>query len=264
MTNLIATNNTPRSTYATVSADATRGYAVLDAPEVADLMLQGLRDANALQGVKAEIVYDAPSTRWEIRAIVGAPVDIMEHRGVGRVHSLYLALSGADNGVERIRGSGGAIRARCMNCTKSIAEIPGLKWSRIHKGDVTEIRAMVAAMPAKFGALLTDLRSVWAQASASYYLDSDGGRLSPTEVISRLVYNDIVPHGGMTPDEAYARYTQAYAAEDHPSSAAGIIMAIQRAAHESTWTTKWSTVEIEDAAAEMLYQPNYTLDAVNA
>ncbi len=253
-----------RSAFATVSASSNKSYAVLDAPEVADLMLAGLKDANALQGVKADITYDASTTHWQIKAIVGAPVDIMGHRGVGRVHSLYLAVSGADNGTERIRGSGGALRVRCMNCTKSLAKIDGLNWSKVHKGDVSEIRAQVAAMPAKFGALLADLRSVWAQASAQYYLDEDGARLSPTEAITRLVYSDLIPDGGVGHETALAYYLQAYAAEDHPTSAAGIVQAIQRAAHESTWRTKWSTVEIEESASALLYQPQYTLGAIEA
>ena len=149
-----------------------------------------------------------------------------------------------------------------MNATKSQANLPGMNWRKVHKGDPSVIRNLIAGMPAKFGALVADLRSVWARASAEHYLDADGGRLSPKEAITRLVGNDLIPTGGKSTEDAIAYYVSAYAAEDHPESAAGIIMAIQRAAHECTWSTKWSTVEIEESASNLLYQPVYTLAEV--
>ncbi len=257
------TTVSPRSTFAAVSSNTSKGYTVFDGNQVADLMLRGLRDAG-VSDIKGQITYDPTTTQYRIKALLNAPIDIMAHRGVGRVHSAFLAVSGADNGIERFRGSGGIERRRCMNATISQANIEGLNWSRVHKGDVTEIRALIANMPSLLAPMISDLRDVWARASAEYYLDTDGARLSPSEAITRLVYNNLVPHGGKSADQALAYYLQAYAAEDHPASAAGIIMALQRAAHESTWATKWSTVEIEESAGKLLYQNNYTLDAVEA
>lgn len=254
---------TNQTAFALVSSDSTRGYTVFDGHQVADLMMAGLQDAGC-RDLKGEITYDPTTTQYQIKALINAPIDILAHQGVGRVHSAWLAVSGADNGIERFRGSGGIERRRCMNATLSQADLPGLTWSRIHKGDVTEIRALIAGMPACIAPMIADLQSVWARASAEYYLDADGDRLSPTEAITRLVYNKVIPHGGKSADDALAYYLQAYAAEDHPTSAAGIVMAIQRAAHESPWSTKWSTVEIEASASDLLYQNNYTLDAIEA
>lgn len=251
-----------RSVFAIVSADEKRGYAVLDAPEVADLVLQGLRDVG--QGdAKAEVKYDPESTRYRIRALVQAPVDIMAHRGVGRVHRVFLDVRGGDNGETSICGQMGVLRIRCLNA--SLAQTNGTAWSRIHRGSSEAIRAFVADMCGKWSVVAEEMRSLWARASAEHYLDSETGlALSPQEAITRLVGNGLLPTGGLTTEAAIDAYVAAWHEEEGVNSAAGVIMAIQRAAHETTWRTKWATDEIESAASGLLYQHVYTLDEVTA
>jgi hypothetical protein len=249
-----------RSIYGMVSTGP-KGYSVLDGGEVADLVLRGLRDSGQDTGAKGEVVYDANSTRYKIRTIVQAPIDIMQFRGVGRVHQIFLDISGGDNGMASVEGSMGAIRIRCMNA--SLSQANGTKWSRVHKGNMaSDVRAMIPEMVRKFGVVAADMQAVWANAAAHYYLDVDGSNLSPAEAITRLVAGGYVPTGGKTVEQAIDAYTQAWKAEESPSSAAGIVMAIQRAAHESTWSTKWSTAEIEESASNLLYSKVYTLAEV--
>jgi len=247
-----------RSVFAIVSANASKGYTVCDAGTVADLVSSGLKDAGMLSGSRTEVTYDQPTTRYKMRTILQAPIDIPAFRGVGRVHQLFLDVWGADDGMASIEGLTGAMRIRCMNATKSLAE--GASFSKVHKGDLNEIRRLVSGLTRQFGTVAKSLSDVWMRASAEYYLDSESGaRLSPQEAITRLVVNGLVPTGERTEEQAIDRYVAAWRAEDSPSSAAGIIMAVQRAAHESDWGSKWATDSIESTAAEMLYQPVYTL-----
>lgn len=247
-----------RSAFAIVSSDPKRGYQVLDGDQVADLVLAGLKDAGQLSGARAEVKYDAETTRYDIRVMVAAPIDINAFRGVGRVHQFYMSIRGGDNGSTSISGRMGAIRLRCLNA--SLSEADGTAWTRIHRGDGTELRRLVADMPSKFGEVARSLQDVWARAAAEHFLDSDGGRLSVQEAITRLVAHDYIPRGGLELDAAVDHYMAAWRAEDSPHSAAGVIMAVQRAAHEATWRTSWAQEDIEDAASHLLYQPVWVLD----
>ena len=249
------------SSYALVSANARQGYTICDGNQVADLVLNGLRDANMLAGAKTAVTYEEGSTRYSLRTIVQAPIDIAAFRGVGRVHQIYMDVTGGDDGMASVKGSMGAIRIRCLNASLSRAE--GSTWRVVHKGGMVEISRLVASMAGKFAAVATDMQEVWARAAGNYYLDADGGRLSPTEAITRLVAHGYVPTGELSAEGAIEAYTAAWRAEDSPESAAGIIMAVQRAAHETNWRTKWGESDIEVAASDLLYQPVYVLDEAN-
>lgn len=255
--------STSREIFGIVSSDSTRGYTVFDGPQVADLVARGLRDVGMLSGTKCEIKYDAPTTRYQIRAIVPAPVEIPDHRGVGRLSSLYLDIQGRDDGMGRISGGIGAIVFRCMNA--SLAQTEGSTWSRVHKGNLNEIRALVTGMIGSFGSVARDLQNVWTRAAANHYLDSETGlALSVPEAIERLIASEQIPTGGMDPAVALDYYRAAWRAEGSPASAAGVVDTLTRAAHESTWRTSWACPEIEAAASDLLYQSNYRLASIEA
>jgi hypothetical protein len=251
-----------RSIFAIVSPDQRKGYTVCDGNQVADLVQAGLSQAGMLRGSKAEVTYEQASTRYKIRTILQAPIDIPAFRGVGRVHQVFLDVQGGDDGNASVKGQLGIVRLRCMNASKS--EATGTTFDRVHRGDVNHIRNLVRQLCGKFGAVAKSMSDLWTKASANYYLDPEGGRLSPEEAIKRLVLNGMVPTGERTPAEAIERYTSAWKAEEGVYSAAGIVMAIQRAAHEADWKSSWATDEIEDAASHMLYQPVYTLKDARA
>lgn len=245
-----------RSTFAIVSSDRKQGYTVFDGHQVVDCVAEGLRDAGMV-GSKAELTYEQATTRYNLRTILQAPIDIPSFRGVGRVHQIFLDVSGGDDGNASVKGQLGAIRVRCMNASKSQAK--GMEFRRIHKGNLSDIRGHVKALTRQFSRLAESLQAVWTKASANYYLDPSGGRLSPPEAIARMVRNGLLPMGERTEVQAIDRYVSAWRAEESPASADGIVMAVQRAAHESDWGTKWATDEIEDVASTMLYQPVYVL-----
>jgi hypothetical protein len=250
------------SVFAIVSADPKRGYAVCDGPEVASYVERGLRDANMLDGSKCELKYDPESTRYKIRTVLQAPIEIAAHRGVGRVHRVFMDVSGGDNGETSIRGAMGALRIRCLNATLSQAD--GMTWHRRHVGDANQVRALVADMARQWSVVAREIQALWTKAGAEYYLSPEGGRLDAPEAIRRLVAHGYVPTGGLSKEDATDAYLQAWGEEEGVHSTAGVIMAIQRAAHETTWKTKWSTEEIEEAASGLLYQNVYQLREVDA
>jgi hypothetical protein len=243
-----------REAFGIVSADPVRGYAVFDGPQVADLMLAGLKDAGMLSGAKMTLDYDRESTRYDIRAVVQAPVDVPAFSGVGRVHQLFARVTGGDDGQSSVKGGIGALRIRCLNAT--LVEAKGVEWSQRHVGqDATaNIRQLVAGMVGQFQAAADSLIEVWSRAAAHHYLDTDGTPLSVHEAITRLVANKHIGTGGLEADQAIDNYMAAWRAEDSPTSAAGILMAVQRAAHESTWTTSWARADLEEQASGLLYQ----------
>jgi hypothetical protein len=248
-----------REAFAIVSTDQVKGYKVYDGPEVADQVGRALRD-RSISGAKVQITYDRESTRYQIRATVQAPIDIPALAGVGRIHQAFLQVSGGDDGQTAFRGQMGALRIRCLNA--SLAESTIGTWRHAHKGDLSALRGLIAGQVDSFGDLAASLSAAWSDAACHHYLHTDGTALSVKEAVTRLVYAKHVPAPGGDKDAAIERYMAAWRAEDHPSSAAGIIMAIQRAAHESTWSTSWATPEIEQAASGLLYQQVYTLPEI--
>ncbi len=248
-----------REGFGAVGTDPKRGYVVFDGPQVAEIALQGLSDKGL--AAKADVVYDRPSTRYSFRLIVQAPVDIPALGAVGRLHQIVVDLKGGDDGMTSVSGRLGIIRLRCLNA--SLAMNDGSAWTKTHRGQASEIRDLVAGMVDSFGAVGNQLRDVWTRAAAEHYLSEDGMALPPDEAIVRLVAAGHIPTGGLTAEDAVDRYVSAWR-EEPVYTTAGILMAVQRAAHESTWSSKWATVEIEEAASNLLYQPIYALREVEA
>lgn len=240
-----------RQIFAIVSSGA-RGYTAYDSDAVmADL-------ARAMPDTKCQIEYDPATTRLRARAYIQAPVDISAFVGVGRVHRAGVQLTTRDDGMMALTGRAFIERVRCKNHT--LVEEKQGEIRRRHVGDYAQLRAQINTLVGRMPAMIDALRGLWSRAAAEYYLDSESGiQLSAPEAITRLVVHGHVPTGGLEEKDAIAAYTNAWRVEDSPHSAAGVLMAVQRAAHETTWRTKWSSDEIESAASELLYQPVYAL-----
>jgi hypothetical protein len=132
-------------------------------------------------------------------------------------------------------------------------------------GKLPTLEAKVAAVVDGLPEMISEFRDLWARAAADYYLDSESGaQLSAPEALLRLVAAGHLPRCGESVEDATDRYVRAWRAEDSPHSAAGIVMAAQRAAHEGEWRTKWADDEIETSASALLYQSVFALDAVEA
>jgi len=189
------------------------------------------------------------------RLIVQAPIEIPSFIGVGRIHQAGIELSTGDDGTRRVSGRAFIVRIRCKNHTL-VTEERGT-FDRKHIGDAKEIQREVARLMGNMPTLISDLKALWSHAAAAYYLDESGANLSAPEAITRLVQHGHLPLGGLDTAAAIDAYVSAWRAEESPHSVAGVIMAVQRAAHETSWRTKWADESIEETAAELLAQPVY-------
>jgi hypothetical protein len=238
-----------------VFSSSKRGYVAYDTDRL-------LAEAAKLQpGLRVDLKYDADTTRMRARCIAQAPIDIPAFVGVGRVHQIGFDLRSADDGSMSIQCQPFLIRVRCKNA--SLVQTQGRRHTFRHVGTFKNLEEQLqnALKLATDG--IDTMRDLWAQAAAEHFLDTESGAsLSVTETFKRLIAHEYIPTGGLTDDEALDRYLAAWRAEESPHSAMGIIMAMQRAAHESTWETKWAQDEIEESASNLLYQHVYTLDGI--
>lgn len=244
-----APDGTGRQAFAMVS----KKYAPYDG----DACLRDL--AKALPGVKCELRYNPENTETRVRALIQAPIDIPAFVGVGRVHQAGIEFRTRDDGMGSLSGRGFLVRVRCKN--HSLATEQATKIKRRHVGTQADLVAELQGLLGTIPTMIEKLRELWSNAAAHHYLDTDGTPLSVQEALTRLIVNEHIPTGGLKLDDAVENYMSAWRAEESPTSAAGIMMAVQRAAHEGSWRTKWATDEIEEAASKALYQPVYVLAA---
>ncbi len=249
----VRTYRDERQVFALVSGSS-RGYTICDGDDVLHKL------ARVLPDTRCETSYDARTTRLRARAYVQAPCDIPAFTSVGRVHKCGVQLTTRDDGMGSIEMRLFVERVRCKNHTL-VSEAFGMV-RRKHTGSYAKLVDQLHTLVGKMPEMIDSMRSLWARAATAYYLDSEtGAQLDAPEAIARLVHAGHVPTGGMEPSEAIDAYVAAWRAEESPSSAAGVAMAIQRAAHETSWRTRWADDEIEESASALLYQPVYTLDA---
>ncbi len=152
-----------------------------------------------------------------------------------------------------LSGKGFLVRVRCKN--HSLTTEAATQIKRKHTGSVGELQAQIATLLGTIPAMIEEMTGLWARKASEHYLDTNGTALSVEEALTRLVGHGHIPTGGLRLEDAVANYMSAWKAEESPTSAAGVLMAVQRAAHEGSWKTKWSDSEIEESASALLYQP---------
>lgn len=232
-----------------------RSYAPFDSDKLIDALRKACPD------VRAHVEYDHETTECRIKAYFMAPLDLLEFgAGVGRIHHVYMDWRTGDNGTMSLTGQLGIVRAVCRNA--GLARTKKSSITLRHSGNYERIASAVATLNASSAEVIQNLREVWHESLMNQYLDSETGEaLSPQDAIVRLVAQGMLPLGGLTAEEAEARYIDAWHQEP-VYSAGGVIMAVQRAAHAGgAWKTKWYEDDIESAATDLLYQHNYVLDA---
>lgn len=230
-----------------IFAGSNRGYTKFDSN---DLLAQA---AKLQPDLKVMLTYDPDTTRIKARCIKQAPIDIPAFNGVGRVHQIGFDLRTADDGSMSLQCQPILIRIRCKNA--SLVQVKGKRHAFRHVGKFESLQEQMAQAIQLASEAIGEMARLWSRAAAEHFLDSETGQaLSVEETIARLVHGEYIPTGGLSPEDAISAYMAAYHAEESPASAQGVIMAIQRAAHESSWKTKWADDEVEEAASNLLYQ----------
>lgn len=219
-----------------------------------------LRDiAKAMPGTKCDLRYNPETTETRARVLIQAPIDVPAFIGVGRVHQAGIEFRTRDDGMASLSGRGFLVRVRCKN--HSLVTENATKIKRRHTGEQSGLVEQVQNLLGTIPGMIAELSELWGKAAAHHYLDTDGTPLSVEEALTRLVFHGHIPSGGLNVEGAVANYMAAWKAEESPTSAAGVLMAVQRAAHEETWRTKWAVDEIEESASAALYQSVYVLAA---
>jgi hypothetical protein len=230
-----------------------RAYAPFDSDKLVDSLRKICPDT------RLKVDYDQPTTECRVKAYFMAPLDLLEFgAGVGRVHHVYMDWRTADNGTMSLSGSLGIVRAVCRN--SGLAHHKKASVTLRHSGNYERLAQAVTTLNEGMAEVVDSLRKVWQRALTEQYTDRESGSaLSPQEAIKRLVAQGMVPLAGESEESATERYIDAWSREP-VYSAGGIVMAIQRAAHEGSWSTKWAEDQIEESASELLYQRVYVLD----
>lgn len=249
-----------REAFAVQGPESKRGYVEFDSDAV---ITEAARQLAHL-GLKADVRYSEESTRMSARLFVQAPIDIPAFTGVGRVHQAGVLLRCADNGSLSIQADSFIIRVRCLNAT--LVRAKGGKKTRVrHVGNVSRIGEELVAALDQVSEVIPELTSLWQRAAVEHYVDkASGTQIGMQDAFERLVSAGHLPKGGLGVAGAVEAYMSAWRAEESPANAMGVIMAAQRAAHETTWRSQWAEDEVNEAASALLYQPVYTLDSVEA
>jgi len=244
-----------RVLFALQGPESSRGYTEFDSDRV---LFEAARQLRGM-GLKADVLYSQESTRMTAKLFVQAPIDVPAFVGVGRVHQAGVIIRCADNGSLSIQVDGLIVRVRCMNATLVRAK-GGHKVRVRHVGDVSRMGEAVRAALAQATAAVPELTNLWQRAAVEHYVDkASGTTLGMQEAFERLVAAGHLPKCGLGAAGAVEAYMSAWRAEDSPASAMGVVMAAQRAAHETSWKSQYAEDEVNEAASQMLYQPVYTL-----
>lgn len=240
-----------REVYALVS----HKYAPLDSDRVL------MQVARAMPGCKADVEYDADTTRMRARVYVQAPVDVAAFNGVGRVHQAGVQVTTRDDGLGSLQVEGFLMRIRCLNHSLSTTNTAVRR--KKHMGATADLQRSIQQVIGTLPELIEEMRALWTRSAAEHYVDSaSGGRISVSEAVSRMIHFKHLPTCGLSADDAHDRYMDAWRAEESVYSAAGIVMAVQRAAHEGSWRTRWADEEIETAAGELLSRTSWALPEI--
>lgn len=246
-------------TRATTDGDARELYAVVGATYVPyDLDAIAADVAELLPSdARARVRYDRQRAR--IDAVLCNPHYFPDSSGtasVGEAHRLGLRITTADDGTGGFRLRWSAERIRCVNLTllKGARTVFTARHTRADLAD--GIRAALAEQ----GAVMDEFAGAWRAAWQAYYLDGStrGGQLDGEEALRRMVFHGLVRIQGLRKLEVWTAVKAAWDAEPG-HSVASVHNAITRAAHQAPTLRDWASDEVEEQAAERLYQRAHVL-----
>lgn len=222
-----------RAAYAVVSPR----YVPCDLPAVVSTLREALP-----RGAKGAVVVAGP--RWEIRAFYGSPIEPV----VGEVFNCGVVVTGADDGSAPVCVRAIAERVRCVNLTRLTGTAVNVDIRHSSRQILAQVRQALEASSQAVSVFATD----WADAMQQQ-LFADGSAYQPAEIFAALVRADLVraPSGCSTSDFV-DRLVTAWRVE--PSyTRAGLVNAITRVAHTSSWTRSWVTADLEEQAGELVH-----------
>ena len=150
------------------------GYSNADADASIDELLSC--DLLGAPGVRGDFRYDPGSTAWRLRAQLTNPSPV-EEQHVGEPFSVYVDVSGRDNGTGRWIAGGGTEIWSCSN--GAVRCVDGVRMRRIHRGNV--LRDVDVAIRAAMSAS-SELIEAWGR-----------NRTIEAEMPSKVTIEDAIP-----------------------------------------------------------------------
>lgn len=209
---------------------------------------------------RVRVRYDRQRAR--IDAVLCNPHHFPDSSGaasVGEAHQLALRITTADDGTGGFRLRWSAERIRCVNLTL-LRGSNTVFTARHTQADLAEgIRAALEVQ----GTVMDEFAAVWRDAWQSFYLDTtkSGGQLDGEEALRRMVFHGLVKIPGLRKPDVWSAVKAAYDAEPG-STVAHVHNAITRAAHTAPTERSWADDEVEEQAADRLYQRVHVLNAI--
>jgi len=237
-----------RELYAVVG----QGYIPYDLDAIAADIAKEMPD-----DARTRVRYDGARARIDV--ILQNPHHYPDSTGaasVGEAHRLVLRITTADDGTGGFKLRWSAERIRCINLTLLKGDHTVFMARHTRADLIDTARSALLAQ----GKAADGFAAAWRDAWCSYYLDGTrkGDPLGAEEALRRMVFHGLVKIPGLKKPDVWGAVKDAWDAEPG-DSVAHIHNAITRAAHEANTERSWADDEVEEQAAELLYQRVHVL-----
>jgi hypothetical protein len=185
--------------------------------------------------------------RSTFRAICANPIDV-DSAAVGEILRAGITISSDDTGRGSIRIKGNIYQAVCKNLTTAPLNQTILK--QVHRGEIKNISHSVQNGIVDALESLQEIPELWAQAARDNIMDQITGD-GPVKLFGKLVDSRLIDVPGRK-EETVQKLVSAYHRDPMPTRL-GIINAITRSAHESSWSSPWVAEDLEEQAGQFLH-----------
>jgi len=227
--------------------DEWQGYAIVSPEYTAvdsDVIAKAVAEAVPVLA-RASVVYDG--TRTRINVLFHAPGD-MDAR-VGSNYKAGIQVTSGDSGQTRLEVKALLYQAVCVNLTTA-ARVQDV-LSSVHRGKDLALRLSEAIQTAM--GKIEPFVKAWQEAETRSLIEGSviGGDVEPALVA--LVHNHLIPNPGGINDEELIRRIRSCYWMAPSATVAGVVNAVTRAAHTSSWGSIWAQDELQDAAGQMIW-----------
>jgi len=227
--------------------DEWQGYAVVSPEYTAvdsDVIARAVAAA-VPEHARASVVYDG--TRTRINVLFHAPADLDAR--VGSNYKAGIQVTSGDTGNACLEVKALLYQAVCVNLTTAARAQDVL--SAIHRGNNLQQQLQDAIQVAM--SKVEPFVKAWQEAETRSLIEGSvvGGDVEPA--IVALVHNKLISNPGGIKDEELVRRIRSCYWMAPNATVAGVVNAVTRAAHTSSWGSPWAQDDLQDAAGQMIW-----------
>lgn len=192
---------------------------------------------------KAEAIYDGQRFKMTVwyHSDIETPV-------AGELFKAGVIIESADDGSRGISVTPTVWRNLCLNFIILDKATQTIKFTHLKSDLYESISDAIDLSMSK----VSVFGEVWAEANKEKIINSIYKDYDATSVFEALVKQGHIKISGCDRNEMVARLVNAWSKEPGYTRA-DIVNAITRAAHENSWSSPWTTTELEEQAGELLY-----------